>query len=155
MSKAWLPLVVSSVIAIAGARTAAADSEGATAAAVVLPLFAADAAFAVHDVVVAANGEGSSRTYAFVETLLTTPQAALSIALVAANWDNTRANQWVPRIGYLTLAAATTSLAVHGIWSLATSGAHEDKPKRSVSITPSVVGDGKQTFTGIAVLGSF
>jgi hypothetical protein len=156
--KASLALTISTIVAIAGAKTAAAESEGTAAAAIVVPLFAADAAFAVHDVVVAAQDDSSSRTYAFVEALLTTPQAAVSIALVSANWDNTRENQWVPRIGYLTLAAATTGLAIHGIWSFATSGAVVDKPKvgsRSLDIAPSVASDGKQTFTGMAVFGRF
>src|SRR5262249_55230659 len=111
-----------------------------------------------HDGVVAANGEGSSRTYAFAEALLTTPQAAVSIALVAANWNIRPEDPWVPRIGYLTLAAATTSLAVHGIWSYATSSSDVDKPKvgsRSFDIPPSAVSHGKQTFTGMTVLGSF
>src|SRR5258706_9806805 len=126
--KTYLQLLALTVVIMISFRNAAAETEGDSAAVIVLPIVALDASFAIHDIVVAARGEHSSGGYAVVETLLTAPQAIVAIGLVQSNWDNTRENPWGPRVAYLTLATALTGLTVHGIWSLASGERESDKP---------------------------
>jgi hypothetical protein len=156
---------LAALLTLSVASRSQADSGAGTV--VLIGLGALDATLVTHNVILGVRGESCSGTYAAVETSLAVPQVLLGILQIASEWDQTSVSHyadgsttettsanWSGRLRNLALTAIPTTLAVHGIWTLATKGENSAK-RRAMAIGPAVLQDGQRSSGGLMVAGRF